>query len=168
MRLVLGELCGLLENQKSILTDLLKLTREEQRVIISGESGKLESLVRQELKELSKLGAIEKKRAELNKDIAKEMNLKQGGITVSAIADGARPDEREALRKLQAELTALIEEHKHVNKQNRELIKSHMEYSGAMLELMSEPDDPLNNFYSGDGSTTSERRKTTGFYSGQA
>ena len=165
---MLSELCDLLCEQKRILGDLLLLTREEQRVIISGESDKLEGLVRSELKELSKLGAIEKKRSALNRIIAKEMNLPEDGVTISSIASSADPDERKALSKLQSELTALIDEHTQTNMQNRELINSHLEYSGAMLEMMSEPDDPLNNFYGGDGRAASDRKKTTGFYSGQA
>ena len=168
MRQVLTDLCDLLTEQKSILTGLLELSREEQQIIVNGESDKLEAIVRLELKELSKLSAIEKRRAPLNALIANQMNIAEKNINLTAIAQCALPAEREVLKKLQTELTALIDEHTHINMANRDLIKSHLDYSGAMLELMSEPEDPLNNFYGGDGKSTATKKKTTGFYNTKA
>ena len=168
MRQVLTELCDLLNEQKDLLNRLLELAKEEQRILINGESDKLEAVVKLELKELSKLGAAEKKRTALNKTIASEFNIPEDGITITSICSSAKPQEQEILLNLQKELLALTEEHSQLNSQNRELIKSHIEYSNAMLELMIEPDDPLNNFYGGDGRAAEDRKKSTGFYSGQA
>ena len=168
MRQVLIELCDLLNEQKDILNKLLELSREEQRILVGGESDKLEAVVRLELKELSKLGAVEKKRAALNKTLATELKIPEDDISITRVSENVEPAERETLIKLQKELLMLIEEHTQLNSENRELIKSHMEYSGAMLELLSEPEDPLNNFYGGDGRAAEDRKKTTGFYSGHA
>ena len=168
MRQVLGELFGLLLEQKGVLEHMLELAREERQIIIDGESEKLEDIVRLELKELSKLGAIEKKRAALHKALAAEFGLKQEDITVSAIAEKATPDERKAVTKLQTELTALISKHAALNKENRELIKSHIEYSQTMLELITESEDPLNNMYGGDGRAAPDRKRSTGLYDGHA
>jgi len=147
---------------------MLELAGEKRRIIINSETEKLEGIVRLELRELSKLGAIEKKRAGLHKTIAEELNIQNGEVTVSAIAQRAQPDERDILTKLQTELITLIGQHADINTENRELIKAHLEYSEAMLELMMESEDPLNNFYGGDGKAAPERRKTTGFFNGHA
>jgi len=168
MRQLLKELFDLLLEQKSVLENLLEMSREERQVIISGESKKLEDIVRLELRELSKLGAIEKKRAALHPDISVEFGLPVSDISVSAIAERSDPDEREAIRKLQTELTSLISQHTALNLENRELIKAHLEYSEAVMDLMVGSEDPLNNFYGGDGKAASERRKTTGFFDGHA
>ena len=168
MREVLLELCELLNEQKDILGKLLELSREEQGILISYDVDKLEAVVRLELKELSKLGAVEKKRAALNKVLSAELNLAGSDITISIVADNAEPDERDLLRKLQAELLAVLDEHTQINSQNRELVNSHMEYSETMLEMLSEPEDPLNNLYGGDGKRASARKKTSSFYSGHA
>ena len=165
---MLKELFDLLLEQKSVLESLLEMSREERQVIISGESKKLEDIVRLELKELSKLGAIEKKRAALHPDISAEFGLPESDISVSAIAERSEPDEREAIRKLQTELTALINQHSVLNQENRELIKTHLEYSESMLDLVFGSEDPLNNFYGGDGRAAPERKKTTGFFDGHA
>ena len=168
MRQVLIELTGLLREQKSVLSNMLVLSREERLRIINGETDKLENVVRLEFRELSKLSAIEKKRTMLHKTIAAEFGLPENGVTVSAIARRAEPDEREAITRLQTELTALISQHTEINTENRELIKAHLEYSEAMLELLVESEDPLNNFYGIDGKAAYERRKTTGFFNSQA
>jgi len=169
MRQTLADLCALLHEQKEVLGNMLDLAKEERHIIISGESDKLENVIRLELKELNKLGAIEKKRLALHKIIAEEMGFKYDEeITVSKIAERANPEEREAIKKLQTELIPIIEEHAAINMENRELIKSHLEYSETMMELMVGSEDPLNNMYGGDGRAAPERKKATGFYDGHA
>jgi len=167
MRQTLTDLCTLLQEQKVVLGNMLELAKEERRIIIGGESEKLENVIRLELKELNKLGAIEKKRLALHGVIAAELAI-DGEITVSQIAEKALPDERDTIRKLQKEIMPIIEEHAALNKENRELIEAHMEYSEVMLELMVDSDDPLNNMYGGDGRAAPDRKKATGFYDGHA
>jgi len=168
MRQTLADLCTLLQEQKEVLGNMLALAKEERQIIISGESDKLENVIRLELKELNKLGAIEKKRLALHEVIATELGLQDEEITVSKIAEKAQPEERDAIGKLQTELMPIIEEHAAVNMENRELIKAHIEYSETMLELMTESEDPLNNMYGGDGKAAPERKKSKGFYDGHA
>ena len=169
MRKMLADLCILLQEQKDVLGNMLKLAKEERQIIIGGESEKLEGVIRLELKELNKLGAIEKKRLALHNVIATELGFTEDeDITVSKIAEKAEPEERDAIKKLQAELIPIIEEHAAVNMENRDLIKAHLEYSETMLELMVDSEDPLNNMYGGDGRATPDRKKSSGFYSGHA
>ena len=168
MRRVLVELCELLCEQRNVLENMLELSQEERRIIIAGESDKLENIVRQGLRELSKLGAVEKKRMALHKSIASEFKLAEDELSVSAIAERALPEEREVIVRMQEELTSLIDEHTGLNNENRELIKAHIEYSETMLELMVGVEDPLNNFYGGDGKAAPDRKKTTGFFDGKA
>jgi len=152
----------------TVLENMLELAKQERQIIIGGESDKLEDIIRLELKELNKLGAIERKRLELHKIIGAELGLPEGEITVTNIADQGQPDEREAIRAIQKKLVPLIEEHAAINLENRELIKAHIEYSETMLELMVGSEDPLNNMYGGDGKAAPERKKATGFYDGHA
>jgi len=165
---VLNELFQLLIEQKAALESLLQLSIEERHVIIRNESDKLEDIVRLQLKELSKLGGIEKKRAALHPTISKELGIPESDITISAIAARAEPDERETIKKLQSELTQLINRHKELNMENRELIKTHQEYSESILGLLMGSEDPLNNFYGVDGKAALEKKKTTGFFDGTA
>jgi len=168
MRESLADLCDLLHEQKEVLGNMLELAREERHIIVGGESGKLENVIRLELKELNKLGAIEKKRLALHGVIAQELGLQDTDITVSKIAEKSLPEESDTIRKLQKELMVIIEEHSAINSENRELIKSHLDYSETMLELMVGSEDPLNNMYGGDGKAAPDRKKATGFYDGHA
>jgi len=164
----LGQLIALLKEQKSVLEAMLETSWEERRVIMNGESSRLEEIVRRGFGELKKLNAIEKKRAALHPVIAMEYGLPESGVTISAVAERATPSERETLMKLQVELTSLLRRHSDLNKENRELIEAHFEYTEAMLNLMVDSEDPLNNFYGGDGKAPPERKKTTGFFDGRA
>jgi len=168
LRQSLQELYDLLFEQKDLLDNMLELSRKEQQIIISGAADKLEDVVRRELRELSKLGAIEKKRLALHKMISAEFGLSERELTVSAIAARADQDEREAITKLQGELTVLINEHRDLNNENRELIKAHLEYTEAMLDVMVDSEDPLNNFYNVEGKAAPDKKKTTGFFDGHA
>jgi len=168
MRQTLTDLCAILQEQKAVLKNMLELSKEERQIIISGESDKLENVIRLELKELSKLGAIEKRRMQLNKILATEFGYAEEDLTVSRIAEDAWPDEREAIRKIQTELQLLIEEHTAINMENRQLIEAHIEYSDTMLELMVGSEDPLNNMYGGDGRSAPDKKKATGFFDGHA
>jgi len=162
------DLCALLTEQKKVLEHLLELAREERHILVNGESEKLDDVVRQELRELSKLGAMEKRRAALHKEIAAEFGLPADDLTVTAIAKCAEPDEREAIVELQKELTEIISQHTTLNMENRELIKTHIEYSETVLDFMVGVEDPLNNFYGGNGKAAPDKKKTTGFFDGHA
>ena len=168
MRQVIADLCDLLDEQKNALGKLLEMSEEERKIIIGGEAGRLEEIVRMELRELSKVNSIEKRRIALNDAISAELGITAKDLNTTAIAERAAPDERARIESLQKELTALIEEHKALNVENRELIKAHMEYSELMLDLMIGSEDPLNNFYGGDGRAAPEKKKTTGFFDGRA
>lgn len=168
MRQSLEELYDLLLEQKELLGRLLDLSREERRIIVSGEADKLEDVVRRELRELSKINAIEKKRMALHPVIAEQLGMPEKDLTVSTIALQAQPDERATLQAIQKELISLINQHSDMNKENRELIEAHFEYTEAVLDLMVDSEDPLNNFYGEDGKTTPDRKKTTGFFDGHA
>ena len=121
MRKSLADLCALLQEQKDVLGNMLELAKQERQIIIDGESDKLENVIRLELKELNKLGAVEKNRLALHEIIAAEMGLQYDEITVSNIAEKAEPEERAAIRKIQTELMPIIEEHSAINAENREM-----------------------------------------------
>ncbi|MCL2221139.1 MAG: flagellar protein FlgN [Oscillospiraceae bacterium] len=168
MRQTILDLYSILQDEKVIVADLLELAKEEREIIVAGESTKLEDVIRLQIKQINKLGALEKKRTEINKNIAREIGIPETGITITAILETATQNEKAKLEPMQKLLTVMVEQHATINAENRELIKSHLEYSETMLELMAGAEDPLNNMYGGDGKSTTERRKSTGFIDGHA
>ena len=100
--------------------------------------------------------------------ISSELGIPENEITVSAIVERAEPGERGIFKDLQAELSVLLKRHTDLNKENRDLIKAHIEYTDAMMDVLVDSEDPLNNFYGGDGKTSQDRKKSTGFFNGTA
>ena len=168
MRSLLSELCSLLLQQKNLLEQMLELASEKRRIIINGEADLLEDIVRKELKELTKLNNVEKKRVALHPRLSEEFDVPEEEITITEIAKCADPNERETIIELQTQLTALLSRHRELNNENQELIRSHFEYTETMIDLMVDSEDPLNHFYGLDGKTAPERKKATGFFDGSA
>jgi flagellar biosynthesis/type III secretory pathway chaperone len=168
MRQFLIDLVSLLEQQKAALKILLDLSDQERRILVEGKSHLLEDIIRRELKELSKINALEKKRKAMHEDLALAFGLDEEEITISAIAERSDEDERQVIVALQQELTELLRHHTELNKENRELIKAHLDYTDMMLQTAAPHEDPLNNFYGGDGKTAQGGKRNTGFFDGQA
>jgi len=168
MRQSLADLYDVLEEQKTVLANMLELALQERQILINSESDKLENVIRLELKELSKLGAIEKKRAELSKKIAAELSLDPSDLSITKITEALHPNECVEILEIQKELIKLLDEHTTVNKENRQLIEAHVEYSQMMMEMMVGVEDPLNNMYSGDGRSAESKKRATGLYDGHA
>lgn len=167
MRQLLKDLSALLEEQVEILTKMLELSKEERQIIVKGESSKLEAVVREQIKELSKVNEIERRRTELHNDLALAFGLEPKDVTISAIAERSSVEERKVLEDVKTRLLSLLDQQTAINNENKELIKAHQEYTEAMTELMSQPTDPLNNLYGVDGKTADERLKNTGFFDSQ-
>ena len=161
-------LAVLLTEQKGVLDTMLELSLEERETIIAGKSELLEEVVRKQLKQLSILKAIEKKRDAMLDDYSFAMSIPKNEITLTMIAMESEPDDREVIQRLQLELTAVLNRHTEIINENRELINAHMEYADKMLDVMVDNEDPLNNFYGGDGKSAPDRKKTTGFFDSQA
>ena len=168
MRQFLVDLVSLLEEQKAILEVLLDLSNQERKILVEGKSHLLEDIIRRELKELSKINALEKKRKAMDKDLALAFGLDEDEITISAIAERADDYERQVITSLQEELSGLLRHHTELNKENRELIKAHLDYTDMMLQTATPQEDPLNNFYGGDGKAAPGGKRNTGFFDGQA
>lgn len=168
MRQSIIDLCSILQEEIEVVAETLNLAKQEQDIIVAGEAGNLENIIKLEIKQLNKLGQLEKQRTELHKVFALEMGVSEEETTISRILESSDQNEKLKLAPIQEELRALVTQHTAVNAENRELIKAHMEYSDTMLGLMVGAEDPLNNMYGGDGRAKDERRKSTGFYDGHA
>jgi flagellar biosynthesis/type III secretory pathway chaperone len=158
----------LIESVKTAQEELLNLSYEARRVILSGDTVRLSEIVNGELRALSRINAAEKKRAAQLPGVAALLGLPEGGVTVSAIAERAAPDERDAFERLQKELSGLFTAQREMNAINQDLLEAQLEYSDAMMNVITPPEDALNNFYGGDGRTSDERRESTGFIDWQA
>jgi flagellar biosynthesis/type III secretory pathway chaperone len=154
---------ALIESVKTAQEGLLALSYEERRVILNGDTARLSEIINAEMRTLSRINAAEKKRAALLPGIAALFGLPGNGVTFGAMIARAESDERDALEKLQKELSGLFVKQREMNAINQDLLEAQLEYTDAMMNVITPPGDALNNFYGGDGRTSDERQETTGF-----
>jgi flagellar biosynthesis/type III secretory pathway chaperone len=163
LRQELRDVFALVESVKTAQEELLNLSYEARRVILSGDTVRLSEIVNGEMRALSRINTAEKKRAALMGRVAALLGLPEDGITVGAIIAYAEPDERDAFESLQKELSGLFAAQREMNAVNQNLLEAQLEYTDAMMNVITPPEDALNNFYGGDGRTSDERRESTGF-----
>lgn len=169
MRQVFEDLRKLLLDQRDVIRSIIPLSQDKREVLLNGESQRLEEIVKKEFSALKKLNAAEKKRADHIILIQNELGLPTAtNISISEIAEVASPDERDVLLNLQEELIVALAELTEINKGNQELLIAHFEYTDAMMNLLTEPEDPLNNFYGEDGREVEEKTTSTGFFDSRA
>jgi flagellar biosynthesis/type III secretory pathway chaperone len=157
-------MCALLSRHGEIQNALLALSHEKRRVIISSDTARLGEINAQEMKLISQTAAIERERARLTAELAALIGAEDGSLTVSAIIDGAQPDEAKEIRRLSRELLEAMSSLKETNRVNGELLDLQLEYTDAMLGAVAPPDDAINNFYGQDGALSAAAPLRSGFF----
>jgi flagellar biosynthesis/type III secretory pathway chaperone len=157
----------LLTELLSALDDILRLSREKRRCIIENDTIGLETVVSLEVRALNKIRAYEKKRVAFMPELAAFLELPARKINVTTLTEKASPQDSEALDKLRNEIKLRYAEIKKLNEESKSLIEAHLEYTETMMNLMVDSEDPLNNFYSGDGTADTDKKKMTGFFDRQ-
>jgi flagellar biosynthesis/type III secretory pathway chaperone len=136
---------------------------------LKNDTDRLNGIVQEETMILSAVKALEKKRVQILGSLAKRFQIPENQITVTEIIDRTVGETRERFIALQKELSALLNTQRDMNDQNQALLNTHLEYTNMMLNLLIGPEDPLNNFYGGDGKTSAQTpRKKAGLIDRQA
>lgn len=159
----------ILESQKKLHKAIFELSQEKRQVITRADTDRLNDIVMEELKLLNSVKKLEKERVTLVAALAAktDMQIPEGDVTISAIAEIASAGEQVKLSLLQKELGGLMRSQQEINALNRELLETQLEYTDVMLNLFVGDVDPINNLYSGDGKKDQERRKTAGLFDTQ-
>jgi len=162
------QLINLLQEQKKLLTDMLKHSHQIRTIVVGASEERLDSAVRKNLGMIREMKTVGKKQAELLSIVAAELGLGQNEITISAVIAHAGPKERSIVQQLRDELKTGLYELAEMNVINQELIDEHLDYAEIMLEYLAVEDDPLNNFYGNDGGTAPEGARSAGFFDANA
>ncbi|NLT57764.1 MAG: flagellar protein FlgN [Clostridiales bacterium] len=150
------QMIALLEDCGRMQRELLALSVEKRQVVTAGQTGRLSEITQLELKALAGLNALEKRRGGLAAAIAAETGADPQALTVGRLAELAPdPDLKRRLLQLQRELTALVGRLQELNRQNGELIKTHLDYGETMLNLMVEDAASPYNLYDEHGGAAS-------------
>jgi flagellar biosynthesis/type III secretory pathway chaperone len=157
----------LLQAQKEIQSELLKLGHEKRRAIVRADTGKLTNIVGREQLYVSKMNSLERKRTKLMPEVTALVSRMSGRMTLSELIESAQPEERDALNKLGRELRLMLNEQLELNSLNKKLLEDHLRYAETMISAAVGREDPLNNFYGGDGRCADDGPRKTGFFDRQ-
>jgi flagellar biosynthesis/type III secretory pathway chaperone len=151
VRRELTALAGALSEQLSALGELLTLSYGKRGAVISGVPDRLNETVKLELRGIAKLKSGERARVAAMSGVAALFGI-ESGATLREVIAAAQPDERPELERLYSALAAAQGELSAINDENGRLIKSQLEYTEAMLNVMLASDESgYGATYGGDG-----------------
>ncbi|MCR5775755.1 MAG: flagellar protein FlgN [Lachnospiraceae bacterium] len=127
-----------LKKEESEYVTLLDLSKKKTPIVVAGDIDKLQTITDEEQTVVTRLTALDAKRAETMKDIAEVMNRDVTTLKLSHLVEmlEKRPSERDALATLRDQLKATVGELKMVNDQNRELIRQSLDIVDFNLNLI--------------------------------
>lgn len=146
----------LLFELKKNLQKLLELSYEKRRAAHSNETDRLNEIVNQEMRYLSEMNSLEKKRQKLQESIAANINVPEKDITVSFLIEKTEGTMKERFVKIHREMNGLLKAQMEINAINNELLETQLEYTNTMLNVIIGTEDPLNSYYSQDGKASAK------------
>ena len=164
----MASVISLLEEQRTLHTRLYELSLEKRRVIAKDQTERLGEIVQEEMRLLSRMNSLEKKREKVLAEWAKNLACAPEDVTLTKILGKAGRTEREQISSLRTELSSLMVTLRTLNDENKKLLESKLEYTDTMLGLYVGAEDPLNNIYGAGGRTEDEMRKSTGMFDWEA
>ena len=126
-------LCDVLSEEKTVYTELLRLSDEKRTAIFEKNVEQLDAVVRLEQGLIARLNHWEKQRLAC-------MDVPEGPSgppTLLFYADQAPPEEGGRLRGLHDELQGLLREMSKRNEENKKLIESRLEYVRFALDVFN-------------------------------
>ncbi len=127
----------MLGRETELYTELVELARAKQKILVDGEIPSLESVLFKERDLLRAISQVEEDRYALQCDLASDLGLSPGELTVGRLADMAGTPCGPVLRERQQRLAGLIQELSAVNQCNAELINQALAYVDFTLGALS-------------------------------
>jgi flagellar biosynthesis/type III secretory pathway chaperone len=134
----------LIARQTSAYGELLELSRSEKEAIIKNDVPKLNAIVEQEQKVLKTIKKLESERKELFSSFSEETGIEKPYIS-DIIAMTAGPVGEE-LKATEEELESTAAELNRVNKINKMLIETQIQYSSFYMDLLAGPVNTMETY----------------------
>ncbi|NLO47750.1 MAG: flagellar protein FlgN [Clostridiales bacterium] len=163
MQNALDNMITLLSEQNRIQKELLGLSYEKRRAVLNNQTDLINRVVQKEFMFLTAAQALEKKREQALSVLSKHFGIPESEITVTVIIERTSGELQRKFTAVQKELSAVIKTQAELNRLNQDLLKTQLEYTDMMLNLLVGPEDPLNNFYDDNGKMSEQTpRKKAG------
>lgn len=158
----LEAMADMLAREADLYGELVGLARSKQKMLVDGEIASLESILVKERDLLRTISQVEEDRYALQCDLASDLDLSPGDLTVGRLADLAGPAYGALLRERQQRLAGLIQELSAVNQCNAELISQALAYVDFTLEALAGAGETVGYERSGRRQGTRGRRLLDG------
>ena len=129
MASLMENLMELLEEEAKGYEELLEISKQKTKVIVSNDVNALLQITEKEQPVVDRVNAIDKRRIETMQDIANVMNRNAAELTLPVLVEllGKRPAEQERLAQATDHLKRVAGDTARINDQNRELIQNALE-----------------------------------------
>ena len=148
---------GLLNEELSVVNDLVQLGLEKQKHIISNDIDKLNELIQKEGHTISKFNRLETGRYEIQEQLAGFYNLQPPEATAQALIDKIQMDDKELAQRLKDstyEMQAAVNKLKEINNHNNQLIGFSIDYMEFLQSLF---EGEVAGVYTYEGQPEEER-----------
>jgi len=125
---LINDLISVLEEESEIYKLLIAASKGKKAAIIANDLSAIKEATQCEFECVGKIRRLEKKRADIMKDMAEVLNEKESNITISLLADNIKGPESEKLRRTASNLKQSLGELAHINDVNSALINRALEY----------------------------------------
>jgi hypothetical protein len=130
--------------------ELLKLSEEKKDILIKNDRDALEVAVSSEETVLKKIQNLEQQRESITEKIAHKLGIKAEEAKIEKIIENAQGQAKHKLIEVKMNLVDVIGKIARVNDINKELIKTHLDYTYFSLEVMMRGGD-VPETYNGNG-----------------
>lgn len=126
MASLMENLMDILEQEAAGYEELLKISMEKTKIIVSNNVDDLLHITETEQPVVDRVNALDKKRIETMNDIAGVMNRKIEELTLPKLVEmlATRPAEQDRLAQVTDRLKSAVQDTARINEQNRELLQN--------------------------------------------
>jgi len=157
----INELINVLDLEAKSYEDILIISKNKTKIIISGKVNELESIVMLEQALILKMAKLEDDRERLAEEVSEEIGLKPSDITVSELLRHVQGAQAEKLKNFKVDLLKTVNELKSTYELNTKLIKNSLEVINFSINLFSNVCVGNNNY--GSTGEASQNKKRTFF-----
>lgn len=150
---LIENLINLVEKQYENITDLTELSKEKKEVLIANQVNELQKIINIETILTNQVMKLDKERELLFKDISDILKLDNKTLTLKSLSKSIKNKENsKKLMELSDEMNEKMEELKDINKKNKILIETAVEYTTFSLNAFKNTMLGEATYFSLDGS----------------
>jgi hypothetical protein len=157
---ILSSLQDVMQQELVAYKDILSKAKQKKEALLKNDVALLDRIVAHEWQIIKTVRQLEADREGMIKRIAQTQGMDANTISLADIVDMMDGVSREQFIELKEELTAVISEIDSLNRVNKGLVDTHLQYSAFCINLLTGSANTLNT-YSYTGQISDSQKKAT-------